>query len=204
MGAATVSNEAKHLHSVLRESQVAFSYFDASERLVFWNPAYEDLNFSIREKIVRGALFPDLLAALVARGQVRVGEETRDWLRRRLEARKTGQTAFRALTNGRIFLVQERKDEVGGTLGFWVDISDLFQSGTLRGEFSYVANAGDQDVAAHGTQNAIRNEMQIVMGNLELLRAQDCTAYQAPLLDDALEAARTITVMLDTQRQTGV
>ena len=53
------------LGSAIDQSQIAFAYFDMSDRLRYWNRAYEDLNYRIKPMIQIGACFPDLLEELV-------------------------------------------------------------------------------------------------------------------------------------------
>ena len=193
------SCEAQRLQRALDRSPVAYSYFDAGDRLRFWNRAYEDLNFRIQPLIREGAYFPDLLAELVILNQISIAGDYRIWIDQRLEARKCGSTAFRKLTDGRTFLVQERKDEVGGTLGFWIDISDLFRTGTLKSSGGSI-RGGPSGLADPGLQDRIRNDLQAVLGCLELLELMATCADATQLIDNAMAAARSIGALLDRER----
>ena len=99
------SAEARAFNRALAGSSVAYSYFDGSDRLRFWNQAYEALNFRIRSLIREGAFFPDLLAELIVRRQIDIDGDVQRWIDDRLEARQRGSTFFRTLTYGRVFLV---------------------------------------------------------------------------------------------------
>lgn len=195
-----VSAEARTLQRILEDSAVAFSYFDFADRLRFWNRAYVDMNFRIRDLIVEGAHFSDLLAALVARGQIDLdGIETEAWLRERLTARKYGSTGFRKLSDGRTMLVQERKDTAGGTLGFWLDASDLFHAGSEPREGPPIVGMATP-LADAGKQTLIRDKLQIILGNLEMLRLVPLDAEDTTLVDSAIEAARVVVDTMDIAR----
>lgn len=194
-----ISDEARRLEAAMMSSSVAFAYFDRSDRLQLWNDAYEDLNFAIRPLIRTGAFFPDLLAELVVKGQIAFEGDHRAWVDARLRARQLGRTAFRHLGDGRVFLVQERKDELGGTLGFWLDVSDLFQAGALRDAATPIAGAGP-GLSGPGCQDLMRNQLQAIVGTLDLLR-RNCDPNMRPLIADALLAAETIRGCLDIYRE---
>ena len=193
-----VSKEATRLQAVLETSPVAYSYFDPGDRLRFWNRAYEDLNFRIRPMIKNGALFSDLITELLVRDQIAIPpEEHERWLEQRLAARSRGTTAFRSLTDGRTFLVQERRDEVGGTLGFWVNVSDLFEAGALSG--GAMAEPGLR-LGEAAAQDLLRNKLQTVLFAFELIVASECCKECTPLLEEGLTAARQIAEQLDKVR----
>ncbi len=195
-----VSTEAEHLEKVLSGSKIAYSYFDAGDRLVFWNAAYVDLNYRIRSVIQGGAYFPDLLAELIVRDQIDIQDmRVSDWVEERLTARRLGSTAFRRLTDGRVFLVQERRDEVGGTLGFWLDVSDLFECGALPIP-ELKSRISHDCVQAEATQDLIRNQLQTVQGALELIRMSAEGGDVAILADDGLAAVERLTGVLDSAR----
>ena len=189
---ALTSTEADWFQIALHASPVAFAYFDPSDRLRLWNTAYEDLNFRIRPLIVEGAYFPDLLSELVVGGQIQIEEgREQEWIDRRLADRRNGITAMRELTDGRAFLVQERPDEIGGVLGFWLDVTELAQSGALR--LSPVA--ADPSAAVNkGATGQIRENLQTIVATLGLLKMGVDAAETD--LDCALDAARAIDDLL--------
>ena len=195
------SHESRLLEQAMQHSPVAYAYFDAGDRLRHWNPAYEDLNFRIREHIRPGAYFPDLLTELVICGQIQIaGQTTAEWIDERLRARREGGLAFRHLSNGRVYLVQERKDEIGGTLGFWVNVSELMHLCTPAGLTGDVT-APPRELSDHGVQDRLRSELQIMQGNLELLGQEAGDIRTAALADEALQAGRVIAEILDTRRK---
>lgn len=197
---SNVSTEAHMLRNALEDSAVAFSYFDYADHLRFWNKAYVDLNFRIRELIVDGAHFPDLLAELIARGQINLQDtDSETWLHDRLEARRYGSTGFRRLADGRTMLVQERKDTAGGTLGFWLDASDLFRADT-ESATGLPVDCAATSLADAGRQTLIRDKLQIILGNLEMLRFVPLDSQDTLLIDSAIEAARVVIDTMDLAR----
>ena len=194
------SHESLLLEAAMARSPVAYAYFDPGDRLRHWNRAYADLNFRIRTHIRQGAHFPDLLAELVIRGQIEItGQTTAQWIDQRLRARREGGLAFRRLSNGRVYLVHERKDEIGGTLGFWVNVSELVRTRPLV-EVLEGVSAPPRDLADHGVQERLRSQLQIIQGNLETLGLGASDMRTAALADEALRAGQAITDILDARR----
>lgn len=195
-------HEARKQHRLLQDSHVAFAYFDADDRLCLWNPAYVALNFKIADLIREGALFADLLTELVIRGQINIDGTVQDWIDARLAARASGGTALRHLADGRVFLVQERKDACGGTQGFWADISDLYRSGGLQpvGDLAADMNVPLRDPSL---QEFLRNKLQTIIGSLQLHGEIDSHMDRADMIATSILAAQQICVKLDELRDLG-
>ena len=196
----TTSQEAQDLHAALDRSPIAYAYFDMSDRLRFWNRAYEDLNFRIRHMICDGVPFSDLLAELVVMGQIDIPQGgQKDWIDHRLERRRQGGTDFRHLSDGRTFLVQERHDELGGTLGFWTDMTHLFLGGAFQKNQAAMAPIPPA-LCDHGCQNVMREHLQAVLAPLELLQATEYRPEILALVNEALTAVTRMTRVLDRER----
>lgn len=195
-----VSDEAERLLSALENSLVAYAYFDASDRLVLWNRAYIRLNIRIRPLIRKGALFSDLLAELILRGQIEIPEAQREaWIAERLRLRRHGETAFRKLADGRTYLAQERKDELGGTLGFWLDVTDMFQHGAASSSEDMPLTV-PCSLHEPGLQDRIRTRLQTVMLVLDYLKTSCERDSDAHAIVDAITAAKDISICLDKAR----
>lgn len=199
----SMSSEAEELWRVMEHSQVAFAYFDSGDRLLRWNEAYEDLNFRIRPLLRRGALFSELLAELILRGQIRIPKgKQQEWISQRLRARRHGVTAFRELADGRTFLAQERRDHAGGTLGFWMDVSDPFRTGAFKGaEGALMPYA--YDMADPGCQDMLRTKLQTVLMTLEHLSTVPACAEEQAAIGDAIAATESMGACLDLVRTPG-
>ncbi|MEM7058930.1 MAG: PAS-domain containing protein [Pseudomonadota bacterium] len=198
-----ISANAAQLSVALDQSPMAFAYFDMSDRLRYWNRAYEDLNYRIKPRIREGAYFPELLDELVCRGQIDIPDgNSKAWIAHRLEQRRIGGLDFRQLSDGRTFLCQERHDETGGTLGIWIDVTHLFGSDHL-GILEAAVGSPQVDFYDPGCQNSMREHLQTILGALELLRATEQCPENALLVDQGLEAAEAMAMALDMARARG-
>lgn len=192
-----ISADTGLFSAALDQSPMAFAYFDMSDRLRYWNRAYENLNYRIRELIRPGAYFPDLLSELVQKGQVDIPDgDTQAWIAHRLEQRRIGGIDFRKVSDGRTFLCQERHDDMGGTLGIWIDVSHLFGTDRLS-ELEDVVGRPEIDFFDPGCQNSLRENLQTMLSGLELLRETEQTPENALLVDQSLEAAEAMGLSLD-------
>ncbi len=194
------SREAERLHDVLQDSAVAFSYFDGDDRLLFWNDAYLALNFKIRHLIEVGAYFPDLLTELVMAGQIEMpAHKVEGWLANRLTLRREGTCALRRLSDDRIFLVQERRDSVRGTLGFWVEVTKLVQDGTLMPTDELPPGVSDPLVEPD-CQHLLRTKLHTVLLTLETLKQTGMSSDAEDAIDNALSAVDFMRGILDVER----
>lgn len=194
------SLEAEKLWRALQHSSVAYSYFDSADRLVLWNKAYEDLNIRIAPLLRRGVLFSELLAELILRGQVRIPPGEQDvWISERVRARRYGKTSFRQLADGRTFLAQERKDAGGGTFGFWLNVTELFDAGAFKGATDLV-DAAPTEFSDPGLQDMMRSKLQTVLMTLEHLAASPDCASERSVIEDAIAATVTMGACLDLGR----
>lgn len=201
MGSKTpITQAACSQRKAMHRSAVAYAYYDAADRLRSWNPAYEDLNVAIRPLIRENAYFPDLLVALIAANQVDMCGEPKDsWIATRLKQRRYGSTAVRNLNKGRTFLVQERKDDVGGTSAFLFDISEMIRAGARMTAHTTMTGA-DPPLADPGPQVRIRSQLQTVLGNLELLQLSVTADEPSRLVQEALDAGLAIAAVVDQER----
>ena len=106
-----------------------FALYDAEDRLVICNAAYGHLHSGIKEFLVPGARFENLLKASVERGLLAeaVGREE-EFIRERLEQHRNPKGSFeRELTDGRWFIVTEGRTPDGGTYAALRDITALKQ-----------------------------------------------------------------------------
>lgn len=193
----TISADSGLFSAALDQSPMAFAYFDMSDRLRYWNRAYENLNYRIKDLIRSGAYFPNLLSELVRKGQVDIpGGDTQAWIKHRLEQRRIGGIDFREISDGRTFLCQERHDEMGGTLGIWIDVSHLFGTDRLD-VLKDAVGRPEIDFFDPGCQNSLRENLQTMLSALELLRETEQKPEDALLIDQSLEAAEAMGLSLD-------
>ncbi|MEM1297788.1 MAG: PAS-domain containing protein [Pseudomonadota bacterium] len=192
----TVSEEAKRLHVAMEDSPVAFAYFDAADRLQMWNRAYVDLNIHTRDLLEQGVCFADLLAAMIVRGQIQIPRgRNAEWIEERLRARRHGCTAFRELSDGRTFLAQERRDVLGGTLGFWLNVTDLVAAEVFKPSH-VLCELVSRSSGDPGLEDKVRSKLLGILGNLEFLEATTGSRTSLAVIADASASARDLRDML--------
>ena len=183
------------LRQAMNSVDIGIAYFDADDRLEFWNDAYVDLNQTIAPMSQKSAVFRDLLAELLVRGQIAdVGDDVSVWVEKRIKARNSGVEAERTLSDGRCFHVRELKVQQGGILGFWTDITE--QKKASRISF---------DSPMGGLVNDFNNQLQVISGNVELALERTSDEATAGFLQQALTActrlgARTRDVVAEMRR----
>ena len=101
--------------------------FDAEDRFALWNRRYAELYGAHSEGPAVGMKFEQLVRQVMSRGQHpgAIGREE-EWLAERLAMHNLPQcTHEQPLAGDRWLRVEERRMADGGTLGIWVDITDL-------------------------------------------------------------------------------
>ncbi|MFQ5993688.1 MAG: PAS domain S-box protein [Acidiferrobacterales bacterium] len=106
------------------------AFYDPEDRLVFCNEAYRRLHPGIRDLLVPGARFEDLVRTHAKRGQIpeAIGREE-EYVRERLKQHRspTGPI-IRELINGCWFIIKEGRTSDGGVYAVTTDITQLKQS----------------------------------------------------------------------------
>jgi diguanylate cyclase (GGDEF)-like protein/PAS domain S-box-containing protein len=101
--------------------------FDAEDRFALWNRRYAELYDADGEGPAVGMKFEELVRHMMAHGQHpgAVGREE-EWLAERLARHNLPEcTHEQPLAGDRWLRVEERRMADGGTIGIWVDITDL-------------------------------------------------------------------------------
>ncbi|MGE3918496.1 MAG: PAS-domain containing protein, partial [Hyphomicrobiaceae bacterium] len=121
--------EAELARNRLREAIDAiadgFALFDADDRLVIFNSAYQKIYATSRDLIREGTTFSDILRTGAERGQYpqaigRIDE----WIAERLAAHRNPTGPFEQLTDdGRWLRIDERRTNDGGIVGIRADIT---------------------------------------------------------------------------------
>lgn len=127
--------EAERVSKLLREAvqsiAVGFTIFDENDRLVMCNEAYLGMYGAIRERIVPGALFSEIVRMGVEAGLYGTAiDDVEAWVaycsERHREA--SGQPIELALANGRWLLIIEHRTPSGYVVGNRIDITELRQA----------------------------------------------------------------------------
>lgn len=123
---ASLRSTRAHLIDALESSDDAFSLFDADDRLTLYNTRYRELYPTIRELMVPGARFEDLLRASAERGQYMgiAGERLEPWVQERLAHHRTASGVFeQKLADGRCLEIVERATAGGGRVAIRRDVT---------------------------------------------------------------------------------
>jgi diguanylate cyclase (GGDEF)-like protein/PAS domain S-box-containing protein len=130
-GAERAELQAREAHGRLSAAiemlPEGIAIFDAEDRFALWNRRYAELYAGGGEGPAAGMRFEELVRQVMARGQHpgAVGREE-EWLAERLAQHRLPEcTHEQPLAGDRWLRVEERRMADGGTIGIWVDITDL-------------------------------------------------------------------------------
>ncbi len=116
------------LHRAIESAPAGFALFDPQDRLVLSNELYRSFFDRIKELMVPGASFADLLRAAVDK-KIYIGvdyNQEEDYLRRRLILHRAGnEEAVFKLEDGRWIMTRKRRTEEGEIVCFYSDITPL-------------------------------------------------------------------------------
>jgi len=130
-GAERAERQARETHARLSAAiemlPEGIAIFDAEDRFALWNRRYAEFYSGNGEGPAVGMKFEDLVRQVMAQGQHpgAVGREE-EWLAERLAKHNLPEcTHEQPLAGDRWLRVEERRMADGGTIGMWVDITDL-------------------------------------------------------------------------------
>jgi len=130
-GAERAERQAREAHDRLSAAiemlPEGVAIFDAEDRFALWNRRYAELYAGNGDGPAPGMRFADLVRQVMARGEHpgAVGREE-EWLAERLALHNRPESTHeQPLAGDRWLRVEERRMADGGTIGIWVDITDL-------------------------------------------------------------------------------
>jgi diguanylate cyclase (GGDEF)-like protein/PAS domain S-box-containing protein len=130
-GAERAERQAREAHGRLSTAiemlPEGIAIFDAEDRFAVWNKRYAELYAGNGQGPAVGMKFADLVRRVMARGEHpgAVGREE-EWLAERLAKHNLLESTHeQPLAGDRWLRVEERRMADGGTIGIWVDITDL-------------------------------------------------------------------------------
>jgi PAS domain S-box-containing protein len=146
-----------------------FAVYDRDDRLVVCNDAYLTCYEAIRDLLVPGAAYTDLLRAGVGRGLfagARGCEEA--WIEERLDAHlhASGQAVEQELCDGRWLLLVENRTPSGYVVGNRIDITAQKNAKRLLAEARDAADAANQakSLFLANMSHEIRTPMNAIIG----------------------------------------
>ena len=116
---------SNQLRDAIESVSEAFAMFDADDRLVLWNSKYRDFYPRIKNRIVPGVSFQELMQAAQSENQyLNVSDDLTDWAVRRESARNGVTSSYMEhLENGRCILARDNCTSQGGIASIRIDIT---------------------------------------------------------------------------------
>ena len=162
------------------------AYFDASDRLVFCNEAYQRGQAALGIKSEIGLTYADILSRAVQAGAILApaGEEA-EWMAGLLRARREASSVReQQAPDGRVFQISNNHTPDGGIVSSYTDITELRQQAQDLTVARDAAQAADRakSVFLANMSHELRTPMNGVMGVAGLLAHEPLTMRQAELV----------------------
>jgi len=127
---AALKQSEERFRGAIAALQEGFALYDSDDRLVICNEQYIKMHPAIKDMIVPGVTYEELLKANARSGlnALAIGNEE-EYIRDRLVLhRNPGEPLYRELTDGRWLFIQESRTPEGGIVSVETDITDLKRS----------------------------------------------------------------------------
>ncbi|WP_342617800.1 response regulator [Rhodoferax sp. GW822-FHT02A01] len=186
---AEIQRSGAMLRGAMDAVDEAFVLFDSDDTLVYCNDKYTQLYPQLRDVVVPGAKFEDMIREGTRRGLYRESQgREEEWIAERLRAHRQGdETRVQVRDDGRVMRVIDRRTPEGNIVGIRIDITDMVRATEEAQEASryksqFLANMSHE----------IRTPMNAILGLLALLQKTELTATQRDYAEKTLGAARSL------------
>jgi len=176
----------KLLSGAFEATPNGLAYFDASDRLVFCNEAYQRGQAALGIKSEIGLTYAEILSRAVQAGAIlapATGEA--EWMADLLRARREASSVReQQAPDGRVFQIFNNHTPDGGIVSSYTDITELRQQAQDLTVARDAAQAADRakSVFLANMSHELRTPMNGVMGVAGLLAHEPLTARQAELV----------------------
>ena len=189
-----IQNSAQLLRGAIAAIDQAFALYDEDDRLVFFNEKYASLFGSLKDKVLLGASFADLIRMVAELGiYLEAHGRVDEWLAERMATYTLCNASMMQTTaDGRVFNIIDRRLPDGQTVCFLIDVTEFVRA-TQAAESANVAKSQFLANMSH----EIRTPMNGVMGMLALLKESGLNDRQRDYAQNAEGAARSLLGILN-------
>jgi two-component system, sensor histidine kinase and response regulator len=189
-----IQRSAALLRSAIDAMDEAFVLFDTDDRMVYCNAKYTELYPAMKDVVVPGARFEDMIRIGAERGLYResIGRKE-EWIAQRLQAHLQGnESRIQKRDDGRVMRVIDRKTKEGNIAGIRVDITEMVKATEEAQEASryksqFLANMSHE----------IRTPMNAILGLLALLQNTALSPTQRDYASKTEGAAQSLLHLLN-------
>ncbi|MBP5987091.1 MAG: response regulator [Azonexus sp.] len=180
----------------------AFVIYDQDDRLAYCNEQYRAYYRTSADLLVPGMSFEEIIRGGAERGQYKEAVGRVDaWVVERMAAHRSGQTdLIQEIDGGRWLRIRERKTPEGFTVGFRIDITELYEA-KQAAEAANLAKSRFLAVMSH----EIRTPLNGILGMAQMLllsgqHEQDRQEYARTILNSGQTLLALLNDILDLSK----
>ncbi|MGN6515037.1 MAG: PAS-domain containing protein [Rhizomicrobium sp.] len=138
----------RRLETAVELSADAFSFWDSGDRLVLCNHLFAELHGYASPEQMTGIAFKDVLVTAIRRDRFVTGDNTEEWIDRRIDTHRSPAGALTLETHsGNAYLVRDRATRDGGRATVFTDITERHRAEAALAEQTASLNRARNDLA---------------------------------------------------------